>query len=189
MPAANQAPPLRLCYLYNIYALSTHNLDTIRTISKHYLHCIYTIITQYLLTIYCCHRETVQCYHHSDCEDDLSCVVGYCGDPAYLAALASMPCTEAGGIQHKHFQSLIIPFMYFPIHNSEYLLRSIYLKCRTTCVRTWAWAPSAAWMWRLGCGSWRPGSPRPRGASGAATTSAPPSPGRTTTSHGTSSVR
>ena len=39
-------------------------------------------------------RETVPCYYHSDCEDDLRCVVGHCGDPEYFRALAEMPCTE-----------------------------------------------------------------------------------------------
>ena len=39
-------------------------------------------------------RETVPCYYHSDCEDDLRCVVGHCGDPEYFRALAEMPCSE-----------------------------------------------------------------------------------------------
>ena len=29
-----------------------------------------------------------------DCQDDLRCVVGYCGDQAYHDALVGMPCEE-----------------------------------------------------------------------------------------------
>ena len=41
---------------------------------------------------YC--RETVQCFDDLDCQGDLRCVVGYCGDQAYLDALVAMPCEE-----------------------------------------------------------------------------------------------
>jgi len=38
--------------------------------------------------------ETVQCFDDTDCQDNLRCVVGYCGDQDYLDALVAMPCEE-----------------------------------------------------------------------------------------------
>lgn len=39
-------------------------------------------------------REAVQCSVHKECQDDQKCINGYCGDPAYFSALASLPCSS-----------------------------------------------------------------------------------------------
>ena len=46
------------------------------------------------MTLICNSRETEPCFSHRDCGSGLQCVVGYCGDPRYLDAIAAQDCTD-----------------------------------------------------------------------------------------------
>ena len=41
--------------------------------------------------VLCC-RENMHCSEHSDCEEDLKCIKGFCGDTQYFKELQSFSC-------------------------------------------------------------------------------------------------
>jgi hypothetical protein len=44
------------------------------------------------------------CWEHKDCNPDQKCVNGYCGEPRYFQALASLDCKSDDLCKVRHHQ-------------------------------------------------------------------------------------